>query len=135
MSKKTAIAIPAPPAPIDAVTLDRIAREIGANIAADIDRFYPGALSERGLFNVKAWARGEVLRWFGAPERSAPDMDARLRSSGAHRRHLSRLQTIAGKVSPGDALDPILAAMDASDEQARLDYRAGGPVIEGQRHE
>src|SRR6185437_6260500 len=62
---------------LDAATLDRIAREIGANIAADIERHYPGAMTER--------ARGEVHRWFGPPECGAPDMDARLRASGAHR--------------------------------------------------
>jgi hypothetical protein len=124
-------AIPDAPTPLDVVTLDRIAREIAANVAAEIDRFYPGALTDRALFNVKAWTRGEVNRWFGPPERGAPDMDSRLRSSGAHRRHLKRLQTLAGTVHPGDALDPILAVVDASGEQARLDYRAGGPVIEG----
>lgn len=119
------------PTPLDTVTLDRIAREIAANLADRIDEFYPGALTDRALFNVKAWARNEVNRWFGTPERGAPDMDARLRASGAHRRHIKRLWTLAGTVSPGDALDPILAVMDASDEQARLDYRAGGPVIDG----
>jgi hypothetical protein len=117
--------------PTDVVTLDRIAREIAANIAASIDEFYPGALNERALFNVKAWARGEVTRWFGPPERGAPDMDSRLRASGAHRRHIKRLRTLAGTVQPGDAIEPILEVMDASDAQARLDYRAGGPVIEG----
>jgi len=109
---------------LDAATLDRIAREIGANIAADIERHYPGAMTER--------ARGEVHRWFGPPECGAPDMDARLRASGAHRRHLSKLQTLAGTVEPGDAIEPIIEAMDDSRDQAALDYRAGGPVIEGE---
>ena len=118
-------------APIDKAMLDRIAREIGANVAADIERFYPGVMTDRALFNVKAWARCEVLRWFGKPERAGLNMDARLRSSAAHRRHMRRMQSIAGTVQPGDAVEPILAAMDASAEQARLDYRAGGPVNEG----
>ena len=130
-SEATNLTLPALPQPIDAVTLDRIAREIAANIAADIETHYPGTLTDRGLFNVKAWARYEVHRWFGPPERGAPDMDSRLRASGAHRRHMKRMRTLAGTVSPGDAIEPVLAAMDASDEQARLDYRAGGPVIEG----
>lgn len=120
--------------PLDAVTLDRIAREIAANVAERIDEFYPGALTDRALFNVKAWARNEVTRWFGLPERGAPDMDSRLRASGAHRRHIKRLRTLSGTVHPGDAIEPILEVMNASDEQARLDYRAGGPVIEGENN-
>lgn len=115
----------------DTATLDRIALEVAANVAARIDEFYPGALTDRALFNVKAWARAEVHRWFGPPERGAPDMDARLRASAAHRRHIKRLRTIAGTVQPGDAVEPVLAAMDASGRQAALDYRAGGPVVEG----
>ena len=121
----------APSAPHDAATLSRVALEIAANIADRIDEFYPGGLTERGLFNVRAWARNEVMRWIGTPEPGAPSMDARLRASGAHRRHMKRLRTLAGTVEPGDDVDPVLAAMDASGEQARLDYRAGGPVIEG----
>lgn len=117
--------------PVDAVTLDRIAREIASNVASRIDEFYPGALNDRALFNVKAWARAEVHRWFGPPDCNAPDMDARLRASGAHRRHIKRLRTLAGVVQPGDAMEPVLGAMDASSQQAALDYRAGGPVIEG----
>jgi hypothetical protein len=128
----TALAAQPPLGALDAVNLDRVAREIAANIAARIDEFYPGALNERGLFNVRCWARNEVNRWFGQTERNAPDMDARLRASGAHRRHIKRLRTLAGTVEPGDPIEPIFAAMDASDEQARLDYRAGGPVIEGE---
>ena len=121
--------------PDDGEFLDRIAREIGAQMAAQIEEFYPAAVDccgERMLFNVKAWARGEVLRWFGKPDASSAGvtMDARLRASAAHRRHSKRLRTIAGTVSPGDAVEPILSAMDASAAQARLDYRAGGFVIE-----
>ena len=97
-------AVPTAPAPLDAVTLDRVAREIAANVAAKMDRFYPGALTDRGLFNVKAWARAEVHRWFAPPEPGAPDMDRRLRASGAHRRHLKGLQTLAATVQPGDAI-------------------------------
>ena len=119
------------PPPVDAVTLDRIAREIAANIADEIDTHYPGALNDRGLFNVTCWARYEVNRWFKPPKPSDPSMDERLRSSGAHRRHIKRLRTLAGSVSPGDPVEPIFATMNASQEQARLDYRAGGPVIEG----
>jgi hypothetical protein len=129
-NQTTALAVQPPLGPLDAVTLDRVAREIAANIAARIDEFHPGAMNERGLFNVRCWTRNEVNRWFGQPERNAPDMDARLRASGAHRRQIKRLRTLAGTVEPGDPIGPILAAMDASDEQARLDYRAGGPVIE-----
>jgi len=119
-------------------TLDRIACEIGAQMAAQIEKFYPAAVDacgERMLFNVKAWARGEVLRWFGKPDHAAASatMDARLRAAAAHRRHIKRLQTLAGAVQPGDAVDPIMAAMNASARQAQLDYRAGGPVIEGGR--
>jgi hypothetical protein len=124
-------AIPTAPEPLDAVTLDRIAREIAANLADRIDQFYPGALTERALLNVRAWTRNEVVRWFGVPEQGAPDMDSQLRASGAHRRHIKRLRTIAGTVQPGDAIEPILEVMDASDEQAHRDFRAGGPVIEG----
>jgi hypothetical protein len=118
---------------LDAEMLVRIAREIGASIAADIDQFYPGALTERGLFNVRAWARGEVHKWFGKPDvvAASTTLDQRLRASAAHRRHLKRMRSIAGTVSPGDAIEPIMAAMDASREQARLDYLGGGPVIEG----
>ena len=116
--------------PLTDANLDRVACEIGANLAATIDQFYPGALNERGLFNVRAWARSEVHRWFEAPRSGDPDLDARLRASGAHRRHIKRLRTLAGTVHPGDPIDPILAVMDRSEEQARLDYRAGGPVIE-----
>lgn len=123
---------PVDTAPFDAVTLDRIAREIAANLAERINEHYPDALTDRALFNVKAWARNEVTRWFGPPKRGAQDMDSRLRASGAHRRHCKRLRTLTGTVQPGDALEPILEVMDASAKQALLDYRAGGPVIEGE---
>ena len=118
-------------APLDAVTLDRVAREVAANLAATIEQFYPGLMNERELFNVKCWTRGEVNRWFKPADTGPQDMDARLRASGAHRRHVKRLRTLAGTVSPGDPIEPILATMDASERQAALDYRAGGPVIEG----
>jgi hypothetical protein len=131
-SETTALAVSPPPtAPLDAVTLDRVAREIAANIAASIEAFYPDALNERGLFNVKCWARNEVNRWFKPADAGPQDMDARLRASGAHRRHIKRLRTLAGTVEVGDALEPVIAIMDASAEQAQLDYRAGGPIIEG----
>lgn len=127
----TDIAVLSGTAPLDAITLDRIAREIAANLAEDIEAHYPHLAGERFLFNVKAWTRSEVNRWF-RPQPDLPDLDARLRASGAHRRHIKRLRTLAGTVQPGDPLDPILAVMDASDEQQRLDYRAGGPVIDGE---
>lgn len=124
-------------------TLDRIAREIGAQMASRIEEFYPQAVDtcgERMLFNVKAWARGEVHRWFGRPDPSVASatMDDRLRAAAAHRRHIKRLRNLAGTAQPGDPidpLDPLLSAMDASSEQARLDYRAGGPVIEGDQND
>jgi hypothetical protein len=125
MSKKVALVEP------DAVTVDRLAREIAANLTANIENFYPNLANERFLFNVRAWTRCEVNRWFRQPKADAPDIDARLRASGAHRRHIKRLRILAGTVEVGDPLDPILAIMDASDRQAALDYRAGGPVIEG----
>lgn len=123
-------------AALDDATLDRIAREIGAQLAARIEEFYPAAVDacgERMLLNVKAWARNEVCRWFGKPDYVARNttLDARLRAAAAHRRHIKRLRTIAGIVEPGDGIESVMAAMDASAEQARLDYRAGGPVIEG----
>ena len=130
----TALALPeGDTAPLDADAFDRVAREIAGNIAASIDQFYPGALPDRGLFNVKCWARGEVHRWFGKPDAvaAATSLDQRLRASAAHRRHIKRLRTIGGTVKPGDPIEPALAAMDASQRQASVEYRAGGPVIEG----
>ena len=116
---------------LDKALLDRIAREIAANVAARIDQFYPGAMTDRALFNVKCWTRGQVNYWFGPPEPMAPDMDRRLRASAAHRRQMNAYKNLHGIFEPGVDIEAIMAAMDKIDEAAVLDYRAGGPVIEG----
>lgn len=72
---------------------------------------------------MSPWGTGDILRCLHgtqpSPRRNPP------------RRHLKGLRNLAGTVAPGDPIEPIVATMDDLARQAQLDYRAGGPVIEG----
>ncbi len=121
--------------PLTDEMLNRIAREIALNVVWHVESMYPDATTAApGLVrSLRGCVHNEVTKWFGHPDPAVAliGLDGRLRASAAHRRHMQRMRKINGTIEVGDPIDPILAAMDASAEQARLDYRAGGPVIEG----
>ena len=129
------IQVPAVNGVINDDMLDRIAREIALNVIEHVESMYPKAVvAAPGLMrSLNGCVRNEVTRWFGTPDAAVlgTPLDNRLRASAAHRRHMKRLRRINGTVSPGDAIEPLLAAHADSARQAGLEYRAGGPVIEG----